>query len=418
MQAINNIIKKSSYLEDALRLMTTSALEPSTDTNSSQIKTNPDAKAITLRWFNISPEISVIGFDTTTNSYAYDITYVIQPYDTPSAVNPYGNVSPYYGPHKIYDYWFTGKNTEVLGYTQKFDNTYIQIAPQPDGSKATDQGSFTTPTFGNKKSGQDPTGRLGDGTYAPNTYMSSLFDPAAYTDVKIDILGDPDFLMTEAAPSVNEAYRQFYNSDSFTINPNGGEVFIEVNFKEGVDYDNQNGLLNINDNILFYSFGTPGSTSPKSVSYKLREVNSTFSKGKFTQQLNAYINPFPEDTTNNNAGSANQTEATQTRTGVLLNSQGRGNTGNSGTTSTPSANNSTSSNSGLLSDKPVSNQVQTNPNTSPVIPVSTQEQTSIPTQNSSNPSVSNGENVSNTGSTQAGAGNLIDAGGREEPPNP
>jgi len=86
-------------------------------------------------------------------------------------------------------------------------------------------------------------------------------------------------------------------------------------------------------------------------------------------------------------------------------------------TSTPSANNQTSSNSGLVNDRPATNQAQTNPPASPIIPVSTQEQSSVPTNNSANPTVSNGDNVANTGSTQAGAGNLTDAGGRE-PPNP
>jgi hypothetical protein len=424
LQAINNIVKKSSYLEDALRLVNNSVESPSTETSSPESTVTPGATSNTLRWYNVTPEVKVKGWDGSINDYAYEITYVIQPYDTPAATTPYGKVSKYTGPHKRYDYWFTGKNTEITGYSQSFDLTYFLTGNPPDGNPASDQGNATVPNYDNKRTGQDTTGKIGDGNETQNSYMTSLYDPNAYTDVKIDILGDPDYLMTEAAPSANEPYNQYYSNENYTINPNGGQVFIEVNFNEGVDYDNQTGLLKINESILFYDFGYAVPENINGVCYFVERVDSSFSKGKFSQQLKCRIMTFPRAADDNaqsasNIDPANQTAATAQRTGVNLNSQGRGNTGpDQSVQATPSSGASTSTNSGFTPDKAVTNSNQYSPPAPPVIPVNTQEQSSVPTSNATNPIVSSGENVANTGSTQAGKANLINQGGREEPPNP
>jgi hypothetical protein len=75
--------------------------------------------------------------------------------------------------------------------------------------------------------------------------MTSLFDPGAYASAKIKILGDPDFLMQPAASSINSLYNQYYGTDGFTVNPNGGQVFIEINFREPQDYDISTGLISL-----------------------------------------------------------------------------------------------------------------------------------------------------------------------------
>jgi len=414
LQAINNIVKKSSYLEDALRLVNNSVESPSTETSSPESTVTPGATSNTLRWYNVTPEVKVKGWDGSINDYAYEITYVIQPYDTPAATTPYGKVSKYTGPYKRYDYWFTGKNTEITGYSQSFDLTYFLTGNPPDGNPASNQGNATVPNYDNKRTGQDKTGKIGDGNESQNTYMTSLYDPAAYTDVKIDILGDPDYLMTEAAPSVNEPYNQSYSNENYTINPNGGQIFIEVNFNEGVDYDNQTGLLKVNESILFYDFGYAVPDNIDGVCYQVKQVNSSFSKGKFSQQLLCTIMTFPR-AADDNAESASQNSANQTE----ATAQGRGNTGlNQSVLSTPSSGASTSTNSGFTPDKAVTNSNQYSPPAPPVIPVSTQEKSAVPTNNATNLIVSSGENVANTGLTQAGKANLIDQGGRETPPNP
>ena len=222
-----------------------------------------------------------------------------------------------------------------------------------------------------------------------------------------------------------------------------------VALNEGVDYDNQTGLLKVNESILFYDFGYQVPDNIDGVCYQVKQVTSSFSKGKFSQQLLCTIMTFPRAADDNaeaaSENSANQTEATAQRTGVNLNSQGRGNTGpnppgfasNGGgaafgnpnitsqgrksgatQTSTPSSGASTSTNSGFVPDKAITSSNLNSPPSSPIIPVSSQEKSSVPTNNATNPIVSSGENVANTGETQAGKANLINQGGRETPPTP
>jgi hypothetical protein len=128
---------------------------------------------------------------------------------------------------------------------------------------------------------------------AQNAYMTSLFDIGTYALAKIVILGDPDYLMQDSPGSLNDVYRQFYGPDGYTINPNGGQVFFEISFKEGRDYNNENGLLTINDQVLLWNYPDAVAAQVQGVSYHLLSVDSNFSKGKFVQELIATINPLP-----------------------------------------------------------------------------------------------------------------------------
>lgn len=291
MQAVSSIVSQSSYLEDALNVIIKSETQPDPSPNSQgEIK---DPTPQNIKWYNLGSRVKVLGFDTVVKDFAYEITYIIQPYETPAITTPYaGKTTKYYGAHKRYEYWFTGKNSEILHYEQKMDNAYFTVALNPTGTAASTGGGQNTPTFTNKRQNEDRTGKLDIGKEAQNSYLTSLYDPGAYATAKVTILGDPDYLMQESPGSVNTVYRQFYGR-GFTINPNGGQVFIEIDFKEGVDYDNDDGLLTINESIQFWQYPKEVSSAVKGVSYMVTTVDSVFSKGKFTQDLQCIINTFP-----------------------------------------------------------------------------------------------------------------------------
>lgn len=311
MQAVSSIISQSSYLEDALNIVIKSQTEPNPSPNAQgEVK---DPSPDTIKWYNLGTRVKVLGFDTVVKDFAYEITYVIQPYETPAVTTPYvGKTSKYYGPYKRYEYWFTGKNTEILHYEQKMDNAYFTVALNPTGTPASTGGGQNVPTFNSKRQNEDRTGKLDIGKEAQNSYLTSLYDPGAYATAKVTILGDPDYLMQVSPGSVNEVYRQFYGK-GFTINPNGGQVFIEIDFKEGIDYNNDDGLLSINDSILFWKYPKEVSSAVKGVSYMVVTVDSNFSKGKFTQDLQCIINTFPDISNSNSAQSAGRPTASSTR---------------------------------------------------------------------------------------------------------
>jgi hypothetical protein len=247
--------------------------------------------------------------------------------------------------------------------------------------------------------------------------MTSLFDPGAYASARIQILGDPDYLMRETAPGINEVYKQYYQDDGYTINPNGGQVFIEIAFNEGIDYNIGTGTMDINDSIFFWDYPDNVRSKVKGVSYQVRECESIFKGGKFTQTLQLSINTMPD------AVDAAEKAAAE-RTTTQQNTQGASDvrTGNSqgGSTPTPGSNNNNSSaNSGLAQDDAtgVDQAVQANAEADAELLRESRRGTvataSVPTGNANNTSVATDDSVTNSGTTQAGAANSYDSGGRE-----
>ncbi len=291
MQAIQAIITQSSYMEQALNTIIVSDTEPDPKpTGNDEKKNNKPRK---FRWYNLGAEVKVKGFDDVIKDFSYEITYIIQPYETPYIKSPYLNASgKYYGPHKRYDYWYTGKNSEILSYEQSLNNAFFNATLNPNANPANHGGGYDEPSSVGKFVNEDKTGKLDVGKQAQNSVLTSLFSPGDYALAKITINGDPDYLMTESPSSVSSVYRQFYGR-GFTINPNGGQVFIEIDFKEGVDYNNDSGTLDINESILFWNYPKQVRNIVKGVSYMVREVDSSFSRGRFTQELTCNINTFP-----------------------------------------------------------------------------------------------------------------------------
>lgn len=415
LQAIQKIIKQSSYLEQALETLFVSEETPDEDTNSPEKKEKKTR--IPLRWYNVSPDIKVIGYDTKINDFAYEITYVITPYETPAAVSPYGRTTKYYGPHKRYNYWYTGKNSEIISYEQQYDNTFFNITFNPDGDPAASGGNAQVAQLANKPTTEDRTGKITPGAEAQNSYMTSLFDPGAYASARIQILGDPDYLMRETAPGINEVYKQYYQDDGYTINPNGGQVFIEIAFNEGIDYNIGTGTMDINDSIFFWDYPDNVRSKVKGVSYQVRECESIFKGGKFTQTLQLNINTMPDAVDAAEKAAAERTTTQQTTQGA---SDVRTGSSQGGSSPTPgSNNNNASANSGLAQDDAtgVDQAVQANAEADAELLRESRRGTvatsSVPTGNANNTSVATDDSVTNSGTTQAGAANSYELGGRE-----
>jgi hypothetical protein len=332
VQSIDLVITSSTYLNAGLRIQYPS----SSDQKNNEVK---DKKSGKIGWYNLSTRLSNPRWDTKIKDWAYDITYVIQPYDTPMVDCAYvgGTNMPVYAPHKRYDYWYTGKNSEVIDYTQTLDNaffnTVLSDSPQAISANGGDQtvktadgtnsGSSTNAATNNSAASIVPgqatdsptTNTLGAGGQAKGGFLTTLFDPGSYAHAKVTILGDPDFLVQDSA-SINKFYSKYYGSNGFTVNPNGGQVFFEIDFKEAIDYESQTGVMNINDKILFWDY--PENVIKmglKGLSYRLVSVQSQFSNGSFKQTLDAFINTFGGPAAGNEDGRENPSAETTTNAG-------------------------------------------------------------------------------------------------------
>jgi hypothetical protein len=289
IQAIDKVITQSEYLKNMMSAVDKEIDKTVKDTDTTLDK-NPNPK--TLSWYNISNTVKINSEkrDPKTNEYAYKITYKIQEYQIPYIRSLYtSKTSSYYGPHKVYNYWYTGKNSEILSYEQDYNLLYnIDAASSSDAATKNLQSATVSQKSGinidsdNSKSGTNDV---------VNSVKSFLYSPGDLLKFKLKILGDPDYLMPSVGLAGTNGLQKWYG-DNFSINPNSGQVFIEIYFEQAEDYNNTSGLLVPNGDIQFMNYPPELKGKVKGMVYMLTNVTSTFSKGKFEQSLSGIIPEF------------------------------------------------------------------------------------------------------------------------------
>ena len=319
IQAIDEIVKQSSYLEDALNLVIRTDTDNNTKIDGSPSVTDNSNKSVEVKWYNLSAEVVIKAWDKKQNDFVYKTTFIVQPYSTPVSISAYSDkLTPYYGPHKRYEYWHTGKNTEVMKFEQTFNNAFFNVAIEGAGvSTNATAGGHDIAVIVGQPTGQSIQGRPNYNIETQNSYISSLYDPGAWAETSMTILGDPDFLMQPAASSISTLYNKFYGTDEYTVSPNGGQVFVEINFREPTDYNNDRGIMNINDSVNIYPH--PKYIQDKinerggGVALMLKTVVSKFTKGTFTQDLAAFPGVFADDSKNTVDNREDQSSAESSR---------------------------------------------------------------------------------------------------------
>ncbi len=308
LQIIEQVVRNSSYITDQqTAIANTLDVAAPNITNTSSKGNKPTA------WFKILVNAVPISdkIDSQRNDYAYRITYIVTPYAINEMNSNYFPDAQFRGVHKIYDYWFTGLNTQVLNYSQKYPSVYQQVI----GGATNLYAAITDPKFQGNTS--DPVAQnTGDpdiiGTiksFQPSTKSSQgapneannpaataadfLYSFADMAQVTIRIVGDPAWLLQGEMLGLNEqdmCYDGFYPNGA--VCPETQEVVFAINFNSPADYNNGGapelgtGLIDIN------STGTQGNSNnlskippQASAAYKAMTVTSTFSKGRFEQEL-------------------------------------------------------------------------------------------------------------------------------------
>ena len=283
VQAITQLVSQSEYLENALKIVYTA---------DDETKPDPNPAPNELKWFNVSFEATNPKWDPLLSDFAFDITYIIQPYSTPfTMAASAGKTTPYYGPVKRYEYYYTGLNSEIIRYEQVLNNAFYTVTLQADGSPES-QGGGADVGQAIKQAGGSKLGENNNGLQAQNEYVTSLVDPGNFSRIKLEILGDPDWLSQDGKNNTTTSLSPFYGPDGFSIDPRSGQVFIEINFEEAVDYNNRTGTMDTNNSILFWDYPEDIRKKLHGISYAVFNVTSFFRQGKFTQELTGTINTF------------------------------------------------------------------------------------------------------------------------------
>lgn len=239
-----------------------------------------------LTWFNISFQATPKQYDAKRNDYAYTIRYIISKYRVVNMISPYFVPSAFPGVHKTYEYWFTGKNTEVLSYEQVYTpKTVITIGNKSNtGSTATNDEYLQNPAPRSGESAQGAKGRTNDIAANAAEFLYGL--DLTYAD--ITILGDPAWIPQNevvGVPATSEWSSKAFMADG-TINFNSGQTLFEIAINAPADYDLSTGLMDPDTQIsgILDNVGKENQARRRYV-YMALDMTSHFNKGTFTQSI-------------------------------------------------------------------------------------------------------------------------------------
>lgn len=273
------------------------------------------------QWWKIDTQVFVINSDANLKTtgvrpklYVYRvIPYLVHASSGPMPANTkapgftelYGQVL------KHYNYIYTGKNSDIINFEIKYENTF-HLMMSADGAKNTmdvknadatgentEKSVNTIKMEGNEPepgkaavpvsfSGvQSPTDRLGGGgNESASTRQARLFhdtinnSQSDMTQLEMTIIGDPYFIAQSGTGNYTAKSTQYTNLNADgSVNYQNGEVDILVHFRTPVDIDQSNG---------FMDFSGQTATSPVieySGFYRVNTITSTFKNGTFTQIL-------------------------------------------------------------------------------------------------------------------------------------
>lgn len=279
IQFINQIVATSSYI--------TEQQTQYWDEQTQELKPNATANG-PFKWFKVNLNAVPIEYDKLRKDFAYKMTYMIAPYEINQMESPYFNDSKFRGVHKVYDYWFTGNNTQVLEFSQSFDNLY-QVTVS--GSLIKNRTEFTLPVETSEQtpvkktiataSNQSVQQADGKTNEPASNAMEYLFSPNDQTEVTIKVIGDPAWLQQGELTGLN---LQNLSKSAFlpdgTINVDISQVVFSINWNQLSDYNLETGLMDV------YRTNLDSKVQPQeALAYRATEVTSTFSKGRFEQEI-------------------------------------------------------------------------------------------------------------------------------------
>ena len=290
LNVIDQVITLSSYITDSLSNKEKQIAE-SVVVGDSMYVPNPSASVKPLNWYSIATNVKIGKFDNIRKTNSAEITYIIQKYTIPDIrVLNISKKTEYPGPFKRYQHYYMGgpddHQKEILNFETNFNLTYFNLIGE--GSNA-----GVINNDGQAPAGQGSSDASSQGV-SVHTWMgkelgpikSYLYGPASQIKSKMTILGDPDYLITAVGRGFKYITEQ-YGEDGFSLNPLGGQIFVEVDFKDVSDYDKNTGLLDpaADGDIFFYDYPDNLKTTIKGMALNVWKVESLFSRGLFTQEL-------------------------------------------------------------------------------------------------------------------------------------
>lgn len=247
-----------------------------------------------VAWFRINVQATpkTEKVDKKRGEFAYKVKYLITPFNIVSHTSDYFPDPVFKGLHKSYKFWFTGENTQVLGWDLNYNLLYQSVMSDSPGMaalrSATNNNDIVRRTY-QPFSNQSAQGAEGKTNEIAANLADSLYEPNSLHTIKLKIVGDPAWLQQgEVATGISEktfTFRPF--NDDGTINFQAGDVVFDVTFARPQDYDLNTGLADPAKNNT--ATNNKKTQEPENVTYYAKEVKSQFRNGQFEQILDGTV---------------------------------------------------------------------------------------------------------------------------------
>ena len=243
-----------------------------------------------MAWYRIGTEAvpKLNQWDEKRGDYAYKITYKVTPYLVSDTLSDYFPRSPRWTAPKVYKYWFTGENSQIIDFTQELNNLYyyaVTTAQLGTSDSVMKNQIKKNPQPVSPASSQGSDGKVNEPGANAAAY---LYNPADFARLRMTILGDPDWI--EQGEVWEGVTGRDFDTSAFlsdgTINYESREVVFDVIFNTPSDYDFNYGT------VTTPSSSTAASQRPgvarsleMRTRYKAVWVTHNFSQGRFTQDI-------------------------------------------------------------------------------------------------------------------------------------
>ena len=281
-QLIDQVMKNSTYV--------TAQQTVAFDEVTKKEIMNPPVR--TVMWYRITQTCTPLQYDTNRNDYAYEIKYRITRYQINQPRSPYFPDSMYRGVHKLYDYWFTGLNTEVINFEIDSATNYLTAI---NNSALTKTQNIINPRYAEKRffqpSAEESTqGGEGESTLPAAALASRLYSPADVAKCNIQIVGDPDWI-TQSELFYNKTTLGSFEADG-SVNSTASEVLLEIRFNKVSDYDMATGLTPVYKNNLDSPITGEENLAEEALVFCAYQVTNYFKDGQFTQKIEGTLRDF------------------------------------------------------------------------------------------------------------------------------
>lgn len=339
---IDRVVSSSEYVKNQVRKYDEEqekSKQQDTNNNTTNARASTDKENKTteqkapVKWFKIIPNVTLGNYDKKSKGYSKTIIFSILPYDAANSYHPDFKFTSLSTNQcvRTYQYYYTGKNQDVIGLDIDFDATFITgittftnklertnnyagadvVDVGDDNKTVSDQRppqwlpfrTGPTPADTQLSSGKPRTAE----DYAVASVARSLYSSYPRGDmlnIRIKIVGDPAFIkqddvyhnpmQSSYATAINATRTPGtppVNVDANQIIFDAEQVYVQLIVKGAVDIDDTTGITN---KTLVLSNGQTTNGSFSGI-YKVQMVSSDFSKGKFEQTLD--LIRMPDDLT-------------------------------------------------------------------------------------------------------------------------